>query len=657
MKFSLILLSLLLFLTFCQKSDDSTPSTRVQLKQLTLSRNAQPAKWKHLLGQSPSLALQQEVALAIAQTQEDSLFPIVHQFFTETKDDSLKILAAFALAQLNHPQSEAVLIGALEQTPLSTTVQKAVVSFLANCGGTKTWSFLAQWLNQVQNSEVEDAIFTTLGILNRKLHKAQWFHLFDSTKNALTPAESYYLYRSRLSPSKANQLLNLLPQSPKTAQIFICKTLNRTLSPLHTTVLDSNHIQGLKNFLSRTLTPAQQNWHLLLAALPLTKLVYDSLLIQQVKGLTKHPIVHVRLAAYKTLSKIEGKKVTPFLVETFSHLPEVHEKAFLATLIAQLDPNTAYLLINKSLDKGTPYFKRTLLSALAFTRLSLSNRLLREFLKLDDPFLSNAAFSALDNMKRLHQSDVNALLHSQYVSNVGTALDWYLQKKKKLDGETWYRLYRQFRQVNGLEIQMTLCKILEEQLTSGSFEADSLRKYAAHPVLFKHFPQLFGKPIAPFTEKTLPKFLLPDSLTFKTLYPIVEIKTTKGTFTIRLEADLAPVTVKNFLHLTRNGFYNNLYFHRVVSDFVVQGGDPEGTGWGSAGYLIPSEHNPRPFERGAVGIATAGFDTGSCQFFICLSDQPHLNGNYTRFGKVINNMNVVDQIEIGDRILSVKIID
>ncbi|HHE54951.1 MAG TPA: peptidylprolyl isomerase [Caldithrix abyssi] len=155
----------------------------------------------------------------------------------------------------------------------------------------------------------------------------------------------------------------------------------------------------------------------------------------------------------------------------------------------------------------------------------------------------------------------------------------------------------------------------------------------------------------------LPDFLQPDSINLPDTPLIAEVTTSKGSFKLRLESNLAPLTVKNFVHLAQTGFYDRLYFHRVVPDFVIQGGDPTGTGWGGPGYLIPSEHSPVPFKRGSVGIATAGFDTGGCQFFICHSDQPHLIGNYTLFGKVIRGMYVVDQIEVGDQILSIKLSD
>jgi cyclophilin family peptidyl-prolyl cis-trans isomerase len=106
--------------------------------------------------------------------------------------------------------------------------------------------------------------------------------------------------------------------------------------------------------------------------------------------------------------------------------------------------------------------------------------------------------------------------------------------------------------------------------------------------------------------------------------------------------------VANFVGLARRGYFNGLSFHRVVPDFVVQGGDPRGDGWGGPGYTIRCEYNTLGYERGRVGMALAGKDTGGSQFFITHSPQPHLNGRYTIFGEVIEGEDVLDAIQVGD---------
>jgi cyclophilin family peptidyl-prolyl cis-trans isomerase len=135
----------------------------------------------------------------------------------------------------------------------------------------------------------------------------------------------------------------------------------------------------------------------------------------------------------------------------------------------------------------------------------------------------------------------------------------------------------------------------------------------------------------------------------------VEIRTQRGTITVRLACPQAPMTCLSFLNLASQGFYDGLTFHRVVPDFVIQGGDPKGDGSGGPGYAIRDEINRLRYDRGVVGMALAGPDTGGSQFFITLSPQPHLDGGYTAFGEVTAGAEVLDQIRLGDRIEKVMI--
>jgi cyclophilin family peptidyl-prolyl cis-trans isomerase/HEAT repeat protein len=136
------------------------------------------------------------------------------------------------------------------------------------------------------------------------------------------------------------------------------------------------------------------------------------------------------------------------------------------------------------------------------------------------------------------------------------------------------------------------------------------------------------------------------------------VNTEKGSFTIDLLPEDAPLTVDNFVKLARSGYYNGLEVHRVVPNFVMQDGDPRGDGNGGPGWSIRCEINMVPYERGAVGMALSGKDTGGSQWFVTHSPQPHLDGGYTVFGKVNDaGMKVVDNIVRGDKILSVNIVE
>jgi cyclophilin family peptidyl-prolyl cis-trans isomerase/HEAT repeat protein len=136
------------------------------------------------------------------------------------------------------------------------------------------------------------------------------------------------------------------------------------------------------------------------------------------------------------------------------------------------------------------------------------------------------------------------------------------------------------------------------------------------------------------------------------------VSTQKGTFTIDLLPEDAPLTVDNFVKLARARYFNGLEVHRVVPNFVMQDGDPRGDGNGGPGWSIRCEINLVPYERGVVGMALSGKDTGGSQWFVTHSPQPHLDGGYTVFGKVNETgMKVVDNIVRGDRIVSVRILE
>jgi len=146
-------------------------------------------------------------------------------------------------------------------------------------------------------------------------------------------------------------------------------------------------------------------------------------------------------------------------------------------------------------------------------------------------------------------------------------------------------------------------------------------------------------------------------LSESTKNPIAIIHTKKGDIRIELFAEDAPMTVDNFVHLAKSGFYNGLTWVRVVPNFVIQGGDPRGDQNGGPGYQIRDEINLRRYETGTVGMALSGKDTGGSQFFITHSPQPHLDGGYTVFGRVIEGMDVVNKIARGDRMETVEIVE
>ena len=135
----------------------------------------------------------------------------------------------------------------------------------------------------------------------------------------------------------------------------------------------------------------------------------------------------------------------------------------------------------------------------------------------------------------------------------------------------------------------------------------------------------------------------------------LDVTTDRGTFRIRLDALEAPISAREIFGLAAAGFYDDLTFHRVVPNFVVQGGDPRGDGWGGPGFILPDEPAYRPFDAWRVGIATSGPNTGGSQFFITLMPADHLVGHYTNLGEIVAGRDVVKRLRVGDRIRGIEV--
>ena len=142
-----------------------------------------------------------------------------------------------------------------------------------------------------------------------------------------------------------------------------------------------------------------------------------------------------------------------------------------------------------------------------------------------------------------------------------------------------------------------------------------------------------------------------DSKTYR-----VTVETNKGPVVMDLTPSMAPITVNNFVYLARQGYYDGLTFHRYVADFVIQGGDPTGTGSGGPGYKFEDEPVQGSYREGAVAMANSGPNTNGSQFFICNSDcQQKLTPSYNHFGYVVNGLDVVKQLRQGDRMVKLTV--
>jgi cyclophilin family peptidyl-prolyl cis-trans isomerase/HEAT repeat protein len=277
--------------------------------------------------------------------------------------------------------------------------------------------------------------------------------------------------------------------------------------------------------------------------------------------------------------------------------------------------------------------------------------------------------SAIDGLARLKAPDMDAVLFAQLkTADIGirAAAARAIGQLKPAGGPAALRdAYRAAQGDNSFDVREEILTALTaygagdavETLKAALADKDWALRLKAAAMLKTLDPSIEttqairpapGAPIAPYTS---PELVDPK------VSPHAFLETAKGTIEIELSVLDAPQTAQNFITLARKGYFNGLQIHRVVPNFVIQGGDPRGDGTGGPGYSIRDELNDRPYLRGTVGMALSGPDTGGSQFFITHSPQPHLDAKFTVFGHVVSGMDVVDKIQQLDVIQRVRIWD
>ncbi len=358
--------------------------------------------------------------------------------------------------------------------------------------------------------------------------------------------------------------------------------------------------------------------------------VYDTLI--DVLGDPSPPI---RAAAIKSLAQFDPEG----FVTVLSGLdPDANwtVRAALATALGTLAPEAGLPRLRGMLSDQDQKVIPAVLASLAKLRPADASTIFIEQLKSGDPVVRAAAAHAIAELK---PAAGPAALTDAYQRSLDDPT--YVARAAVLAALTSY----------GREAAMPL-------LTDALADKDWALRVRAATLLTELDPATDAKMRirpAPLTRPA--EWYARPGLTDPPVSTHLYIDTDRGTIQIELAVLDAPATVDTLVGLARRGFFDGLPIHRVVPDFVIQGGDPRGDGEGGPGFTIRDEINQRPYLRGTVGMALDWADTGGSQFFITHSPQPHLDGRYTVFGRVISGMDVVDRIEQWDVIRRVRVWD
>jgi len=577
-----------------------------------------------------------EAALAFASVQDIKAIPGLIKLLKD-KDLSVRKAAAFALGQLNEAVAE---LGLLEALPLETnpTVKAEMLEALGKCATQKGLDFLTNFTTTDLVTKAGQA----WGLYRTNAKKLDYSKTVAVATQMLAAGNSaavrlgaaHFLARTpALSLQQYTSLLQRVAQSDELADVRMAiiqalgkiKSDQRTPTLLHLAAQDPDYraqinamrtlsyadFSKTKEVIYKNLLHNNPNTALAAADFLLSNAPDEEAnqLLAEAKKITNWRVRATLLGAALKLHP-QKQQVQETIRKIYIQTANVYEKA--ALLSALSNHTEAYLFIQKEAFSGaSPVLASAGMQALVDIRtnktfpaalISTFTTLFRNAIESGDRAMIGIAAGAL--------------------------------QKPELNFQEAYPDYTFLKTVRDkLTLPQDMETYLELEKAIHFFQGSA----AAPP------QNPFNHPIDWNLVQKLPR------------NQQVRLITNKGPITMQLLVEDAPGSVANFVDLAQSGFFNNKYFHRVVPNFVVQGGDPRGDGYGGSDYSLRSEFANLRYAAGSVGMASAGKDTESCQWFITHSPTPHLDGRYTIFAQVTAGMEVAHQLEVGDKILKVEL--
>ncbi|MBN1504288.1 MAG: HEAT repeat domain-containing protein [Candidatus Eisenbacteria bacterium] len=377
----------------------------------------------------------------------------------------------------------------------------------------------------------------------------------------------------------------------------------------------------------------------------------------------------VRAAACSALGRLASGDAADFITRlTFDSSPLVRAEAIRALILS--NKQAVQTLMDQLLRRDEWFVRASLYEALGEAKVDGALGMLEAAFRTDTDVRARAA--AVVGAGKLRGRDALSFLQqacsdSDFVV-VACACEALGEAGEPRASVTLLDTYEKWKNVPEPDVRIAAVEALTRLRAVGALEAYREALYDGDLRLrrtaYEAFNELWGRRVAdslwalsqaafrPPTDVPADYDAATDSYTGR-----ATLATDKGEIVIQLLGRAAPNTVRNFVRLVERGYYNGLTFHRVVPNFVIQDGCPRGDGWGGPGHSIRCEINMERYSAGTVGMALSGKDTGGSQFFITHSPQPHLDGRYTVFGRVVEGMDVVDKIDRGVRIEEIRLLD
>ena len=645
-----------------------------ELRQMEYTRQPDSTKLKAWI-QHPDWQVRLATVDVLGRLQDTRFIPLLANRLSD-KQDTIRLAAIFALGQTFSPKAETILLKELNTNP-PLPHKQMLLDALGKCGTAHSFSAIRRYLFRNVDSTTQFSAAIASGLLAYRNYPPYnngallEILLKFSANPEVRWSAAYALFRLA-SPTSLRPLLEARSDPDGRVRHFAYRGLERIVSlmnqpdfkPLRKfdAVNEAYQFYRSRQFTRTILQPEPDSiWFAQLTYIQFLERTaqpdfqraianalesdHPYVVIQAIRSLSTYRTVfainqlrkvlrdaqdwRIRGEALVALARLRPTEVLRYIDERYEHTPWPQNVYFIQAL--QEIPRQQATEILLELADSRNFSQVSLALEALKGRPEVTTGFLIEKLRLLDP--------AITTIVALQMSVLKDTLTIQPL------LEVYAQLQAPRDVEAMVAIIRALDSLNSYPA----IPLLERELQN-PFPPIRL---AAHRALM-HILQDTTLPLPAIPTRALTRWDFPPVDPHSR--PKVLLKTTEGNILIELYPNKAPITVANFLHLVQQGFYNGLFFHRVVPGFVIQGGDPRGDGWGGPGYAIPCEYNDLFYDRGVVGMAHAGKDTGGSQFFITHTPQPHLNGRYTAFGRVIKGMDVVDRILPYDKIIEAKIL-
>ena len=625
---------------------------------------------------NPEEKYRKHAALTFASLQDSTFLMDLVELLNDEKP-SVRLAAATAIGQFWVTSSEELILEKITKMQLNQnydiTVQQRLLEALGKSATKKGLQFLALKNYENDTLRVGQAIgiyraATKPKVEERVVSDSATFLMLDF----LTPPKQNYTVRLMASAYFARLSSQLIPQTEK----------------------DSSQIKLRKQFFETMKNKADKDSQLFVrsnAAQALSAIKTKESEDFLIKILNKESENYlVKISAIRALSKFDDSPKIKKEISNYIYSKNPNLQLVASQALKELARLTDYNIYLEWIDKTTNYRTRANLLAGAIRTERKENT------------ASKKAISLLDSSKNVHEKMALLQALSENTQNIDLILDTlqtttnhFLRTSATeaiLNSSTTFLSTNSRPKFNRDEKELfkKITKGFEFAIQSGDIGAIAVAANGlADENLKKGFYRYNSQKLARHLVEARKKLVLPKEIeTYQELNKTIEfytgkssknplpspvkeidwkligtldarnsvtLETNKGEIMVSLFTEEAPASVANFITLAGTGFFNDKKFHRVVPNFVVQAGDPRGDGWGSVDYTIASEFSTFYYDdEGYLGMASAGKDTESCQFFITHSPTPHLDGRYTIFGKVISGMDVVHKLEVGDGIEIVR---